>query len=59
MKWKANAQLVPIPSHSINVGWDGTFYNILKNDVAPFGDISAVEPRSAPKDNGARNGILL
>ena len=59
LKWKADAQIVPVSSHNINLGWDGTLYKILNNDVKPFGEISSAEPRSALKDDGLEMGLYI
>jgi hypothetical protein len=49
---KINFQMVQGDNHNLNMGVEGTYYDVHPNETRPFGENSAILPRIAQKDQG-------
>jgi len=54
-----NLQIVPSRSHNINLGVDGTLYDMRPDERTPFNEESVIQPFTAPKDQGLELGAYI
>ena len=52
LKATINFQMVQGNNHNLNMGVNGTFYDVHANETKPFGENSSLLPRIAQKDQG-------
>ncbi|MEM7655553.1 MAG: TonB-dependent receptor [Bacteroidota bacterium] len=51
-RMKTDLQWVPNRSHNVHAGLEATYYNVLPNEVEPFGEMSVAVPTNIAKDQG-------